>query len=107
LIAAYQGNNLFKTAYSERTRTHDLNLPAHFFGETAIHAKEIAGKKSCFVPSCTSPNFQKSISIVVGIFWQENDFHLLVQFFLLCSKFFKLRFSEFFQLLIFLLIVND
>ena len=78
-ITADLGNHLFITAMLAIAAADDFHPPATRFGKTAVHPEQITGKNGRFVTTRTGADFQITVTLIVRIFWQQQDLQLLLQ----------------------------
>ena len=64
--------NLFHTANTTLIYTDQLTFPAVSLCKSAVHTKQICGKKCCLISACTSTNLNKYVFLIIRIFWKKQ-----------------------------------
>ena len=65
------GDDLFVTALFTRALRNQVHLPALALGVAYVHAEQVAGKQTRFVPAGTGANFHENIALVARIPGQQ------------------------------------
>jgi hypothetical protein len=76
---AYQGSRLFKSAEAGFGKIEDLEAPPSQGGVPLVHAKELRCEQCRLVAPGTRADLEYRVSLIVGIFREQRQLHLLLK----------------------------
>ena len=76
-ITADFGDHFFEAAVLTFVGTKNFDFPATRLRVTAVHAEQVTSKNCRFITTSTGAHFNKRVTLVIRVFWQQQHLQLL------------------------------